>query len=120
MLLQKDEYLMKKFSKYFIWICLATNFDVMKLLTQFLQGDALKQTIASIRNAFLAKAELQREAGANNNPIPFPVQCLKEIIIIFFFQREYYLSSQRSWEVLQVFYFIVMPESGFNKSFMII
>lgn len=85
MLLQKDEYLMKKFSKYFIWICLATNFDVMKLLTQFLQGDALKQTIASIRNAFLAKAELQREAGANNNPIPFPVQCLKEIIIIFFF-----------------------------------
>lgn len=58
------------------------NFDVLKPLTQFLQGDALKQTLP--RNAFLAKAELQREAGANNNGIPFPAHCLQEIIFHFF------------------------------------
>lgn len=80
----KGEYLMKKFSKYFLWICLAINFIVLKPLTPFLQGDALKQTFTSVRNAFLAKAELQHETGANNNGIPFPAECLQEIIFHFF------------------------------------
>lgn len=70
-------------SKYFIWICLATNFDILKPLTPFLREDALKQMLTSVRNAFLAKAELQHEAGANNNGIPFPAQCLQEIILHF-------------------------------------
>lgn len=75
-IIAKDEYLMKKLSKYFLWLWLAVNFDVLKPLTQFLQGDALKQTWTSVRNAYLAKAELQCEAGANNNGIPFPAHCL--------------------------------------------
>lgn len=66
----------KKLSKYFLWLWLAMNFGVLKSLTQFLQGDALKQTWTSVRNAFLAEAELQCEAGANNNGIPFPAHCL--------------------------------------------
>lgn len=49
--------------------------------------DALKQTWTSVRNAFLAKAELQCEAGANNNGIPFPAHCLTGNNSTFFWKN---------------------------------